>query len=68
MTIKNWPGAPLTLSVGEAVRLRGLSSMTLHREIQADRFPAGRIGGRLIIPTQAISEMLATATRETPRR
>jgi excisionase family DNA binding protein len=49
------------LTVSEAAPLLRVSDMSLYRAIHASRFPAVRIGGRIIVPTVAIDEMIAAA-------
>ena len=49
------------LSVAAAAAVLGLSEMTLYRVIQANSFPAVRVGRRLFIPSQAFDDMAAAA-------
>ncbi|WP_329481587.1 helix-turn-helix domain-containing protein [Kribbella sp. NBC_01484] len=49
------------LSVAAAAEVLGLSEMTLYRVIQANSFPAVRVGRRLFIPSQALDDMAAAA-------
>ncbi len=51
-------------SVNEVAVLLGLSTPTLYRAIHEGQFPAVRIRGRLIIPLQAVEEMLVAAVRQ----
>lgn len=51
-------------SVNEVALLLGLSTPTLYRAIHEGQFPAVRIRGRLIIPLQAVEEMLVAAVRQ----
>lgn len=44
-------------SVGEAATLLKTSRMTLYREIDARKFPAIRIRGRIVVPARAIDAM-----------
>jgi excisionase family DNA binding protein len=48
-------------SVSEVAHLLGMSSMTVYRAIQCGEFPAVRIRGRLIVPAQAIEQMVDAA-------
>lgn len=49
---------PRFLSVARvAEALDGISEMTLYREIKAERFPAVRVGRRLFVPADVLSEM-----------
>ncbi|MFC6156107.1 helix-turn-helix domain-containing protein [Kribbella jiaozuonensis] len=49
------------LSVAAAAKVLGLSEMTLYRVIQANSFPAVKVGRRLFIPSQALDDMAAAA-------
>ncbi|TCO33013.1 excisionase family DNA binding protein [Kribbella steppae] len=49
------------LSVAAAAEVLGLSEMTLYRVIQANSFPAVRVGRRLFIPSQALDDMATAA-------
>jgi excisionase family DNA binding protein len=49
------------LSVAAAAEMLGLSEMTLYRVIQANSFPAVRVGRRLFIPSQALDDMANAA-------
>jgi len=49
------------LSVAAAAEVLGLSEMTLYRVIQANSFPAVRVGRRLFIPSQALDDMASAA-------
>lgn len=40
-----------------AAALDGMSEMTLYREIKAHRFPAVRVGRRLLIPAELLGDM-----------
>jgi len=53
--------APRFLSVSQAARLIGVSTMTLYRAIAAGEFPAVRIRDRLIVPLAALQAMADTA-------
>lgn len=49
---------PKFLSVTKvAAALDGISEMTLYREIKAQRFPAIRVGRRLLVPLAAVTAM-----------
>lgn len=53
---------PRFLSVSRvAEALDGISEMTLYREIRAERFPAVRVGRRLFVPADLLTEMAADA-------
>ncbi|MDX3003239.1 helix-turn-helix domain-containing protein [Kribbella solani] len=61
---KDSPAGQVTrkfLSIAAAADLLGLSEMTLYRLIQANTFPAVRVGRRLFIPGQALDDMAAAA-------
>ncbi|MGW1344676.1 helix-turn-helix domain-containing protein [Kribbella sp. NPDC002412] len=49
------------LSIAEAAAELGLSEMTLYRLIQANSFPAVRVGRRVFIPSKALDDMHAEA-------
>lgn len=49
------------LSVAAAAEVLGLSEMTLYRVIQANSFPAVKVGRRLFIPSQALDDMATAA-------
>jgi excisionase family DNA binding protein len=49
------------LSVAAAAEMLGLSEMTLYRVIQANSFPAVRVGRRLFIPSRALDDMATEA-------
>jgi excisionase family DNA binding protein len=49
------------LSIAAAAEMLGLSEMTLYRLIQANTFPAVRVGRRLFIPGQALDDLAAAA-------
>lgn len=48
-------------SVEEAAATFGVSPMTLYRAIRDGRFPAVRVGRRILVPCQAIHEMVTAA-------
>jgi excisionase family DNA binding protein len=56
--------SPRFLSVPEAARMLGMSSMTLYRAIAEGKFPAVRIRGRLIVPMAALEAMIEVAITE----
>jgi excisionase family DNA binding protein len=58
------PGSPRFYSVAEVARMFGMSPMTVYRAIAAGEFPAMRIRGRLIVPAQAIDEMVGAAVAD----
>ena len=43
------PGEPLTVSIGEAARLTGLSAATLRRRNKDGTLPMVRVGGRRLV-------------------
>jgi excisionase family DNA binding protein len=49
------------LSVAAAAEVLGLSQMTLYRVIQANSFPAVKVGRRFFIPSQALDDMATAA-------
>ncbi|MCA1191657.1 AlpA family transcriptional regulator [Saccharopolyspora sp. 6V] len=51
------------LTVREAARELGLSVMTLYRRINANQFPALRIGSRLVVEAAVIDRMAREAVR-----
>jgi excisionase family DNA binding protein len=49
---------PLAVDIREAGRLLSLSPRTIRRHIQAGRIQAVRIGRRVLVPVEALTEML----------
>ena len=58
------PEQRLFYSVSEVARMFGTCNMTLYRAISDGQFPAIRVRGRLVIPVEAISAMVAEATEK----
>lgn len=50
--------------VGEAARLFGIHVQTLYRLIDDERFPAVRVGARIVVPAKPIDEMEQTTLRD----
>lgn len=48
-------------TIAEAARLLRLSSMTLYRAVEAGQFPAIKVRTRIVIPAQAIDDMVTQA-------
>lgn len=48
---------PLFVSVPEAARRLSISRSLLYREIDEGRFPAKRIGGRIVVSVKVIEQM-----------
>ena len=48
---------PLFIGVQKAAQLLGVSASLLYREIDAGRFPAKRIAGRIVISIKVIEQM-----------
>lgn len=51
----------LVLSIEEAADALGISSDVVYRETKSGRIPTVRLGRRLVVPKQALEEMLASA-------
>jgi excisionase family DNA binding protein len=49
---------PLAVDVHEAGRLLSLSARTIRRHIQSGRIKAVRVGRRVLVPLEALIEML----------
>jgi excisionase family DNA binding protein len=49
------------LNVKEAAAALRLDESTLYRHLREDRFPGVKIGGRYLIPTAVIDELVATS-------
>jgi excisionase family DNA binding protein len=63
------PMEPLAVDVREAGRLLSLSPRTIRRHIKAGRIQALRIGSRVLVPVEALMEILRQSDgslRETP--
>lgn len=45
------------LTIREFASIAGISSMTIYRLIQADEFPAVRIGRRLFVPARLLDDL-----------
>ncbi|MGL4743723.1 MAG: helix-turn-helix domain-containing protein [Dermatophilaceae bacterium] len=52
-------------SVAETARLLRMSEMTLYRAIRAREFPAVQVRGRLVVPAQAIENLVEAAMSST---
>ncbi|MEA5360250.1 excisionase family DNA-binding protein [Amycolatopsis sp., V23-08] len=55
---------PRFLTVGQAVKLLGVSAMTIYRAVDEGGFPAVRTRGRISIPAKAIDAMEEVAVSE----
>jgi len=55
-TIDKPAAQPLLISVAEAAARVGLSRGGVYSLIQAGQFPHKRVGGRLLVPVQALEE------------
>jgi excisionase family DNA binding protein len=51
----------VTLTVPEAAELLGVGRTTLYELVRAGKFPAVRLGRRILIPRRALDEVLAGA-------
>jgi excisionase family DNA binding protein len=48
-----------TMSVTEAARVLGISRTTAYECVRAGDLPSVRLGGRIVVPTQAVDRLLA---------
>lgn len=48
-----------TMSVGQAAEVLGISRTTAYECVRTGELPALRLGGRIVIPTQVVDELLA---------
>ena len=55
---------PRFYSVGEVAAILGLSPMTIYRAIADGEFPALKIRGRVIVPANAVEQMIEAATAD----
>ncbi len=53
---------PRTMSVTEAAGVLGISRTTAYECVHTGALPALRLGGRIVVPTQAIEDLLASAS------
>lgn len=52
---------PRTMTVTEAAAILGISRTTAHECVRTGDLPALRLGGRIIVPTQFIDDLLERA-------
>ena len=52
---------PRTMSVTEAAEVLGISRTTAYECVHTGALPALRLGGRIVVPTQALEDLLASA-------
>lgn len=52
----------LTMTVTEAANILGISRTTAYECVRSGDLPALRLGGRIVIPTKTIDDLLASAT------
>jgi excisionase family DNA binding protein len=65
MTITDGIAAPTrqrTISVTQAAELLGISRTTAYECVRTGALPALRLGGRIVVPTQAIDNLLEAAS------
>ena len=48
-----------TMSVTDAARVLGISRTTAYECVRAGDLPSVRLGGRIVVPTQAVDRLLA---------
>ncbi len=53
-----WDQVPLTMSIEYAASVCGVSRPTLAREIEAERLPVVRLGGRILVTQDALRSFL----------
>ncbi len=51
-----------TMSVGQATEILGISRTTAYECVRTGELPALRLGGRIVIPTQVIDDLLERVT------
>jgi excisionase family DNA binding protein len=51
-----------TMSVSDAARVLGISRTTAYECVRTGDLPALKLGGRIVIPTQVIEELLTQVT------
>lgn len=54
--------AQRTMSVTQAAEVLGISRTTAYECVRTGVLPALRLGGRIVVPTQAIDDLLARAS------
>ncbi len=54
--------AQRTMSVTQAAEVLGISRTTAYECVRTGDLPALRLGGRIVVPTQAIDDLLARAS------
>lgn len=56
----NPPGSECrTMSVTKAARVLGISRTTAYECVRSGDIPSVRLGGRIVVPTQAVERLLA---------
>lgn len=58
------PGAPLAVTVAEAAAYLRIGRKKCYEEIEAGRIPALRFGAKIVVPYQAIEDLIAAACGE----
>jgi len=53
-----------TYSVEEAAKILGIGRSAAYQAVGTGEIPAIRIGKRLLVPVQALEQLLSTATRD----
>jgi len=53
-----------TYSVEEAAKILGIGRSAAYQAVRTGEIPAIRIGKRLLVPVQALEQLLSTATRD----
>lgn len=62
----NRTASPFTVSVPEAARILGIGRNTAYVAARRGDLPTVRIGGRIVVPTHRLVEMLDGASRKGP--
>ncbi len=57
-----------TYSVEEAAKILGIGRSAAYQALRTGEIPAIRIGRRLLVPVQALEQLLSTAKPSTPER
>lgn len=57
---------PLFISVPEAARRLGVGRTLLYTQIHAGKFPARKIGGRIVVSIKVIEKMAEPTDNSTP--
>lgn len=55
-----------TMTVSQTAIMLGISRTTAYECVRRGSIPSIRLGGRIIVPTQAIEQLLATSSSRAP--